>query len=1078
MSHDEVDVVVTTTWPSPIACVYKGLLDDLAKAETNLDAATGAMLLLKDLAEVMTCLPCVVMARDLARVRPDSSALKAFRAKINEKLLAFGDWKGCADNLAKEITRDPPAGLIAASVAGVFCRKPPEAKPEAVPTLSDLGRQLGSLVGWRNDTIGHAPRRRDLQEILDDVRSQFRQLKDGIRKLEEIAPPWNGLSLGTARSPDSLMGYESTCSHGDDEAGRDATSRGDVREPLLLVREDGSSLELAPYAAVRLCATCKKRRPFLFSSRKYDKDTSNTQYYFFEYFAGHVAKDKYRRGRESDWTAESVAAQPIDYSGSMNDGVIIASEFESLFDAIRVGEDYVRPESLHKWVAEVLRKHPKGILCLRAPAHSGKSVFAQADGLREGLASQQVAALVQTFHIRRELHYGEAQWNAFIEGDVLRDTMNIRSKQPLEWINQPEVDAKGAFAKLLSQLGPGRKGKPVLLCIDGLDELPVPGDARSVVDFIPHASDLPDGFFLLLTCRPEKETPEWLEKRLDPLLRSETGDTREDVSLEIYGPGVNAYEEMLRGYFDKRLKDQHKAKQKKEKDALFEKLRTHAESTFLYFSLLVKLHEDGIIEASDVDSLHQGAALNKAYLDRLRHMVGDRQFDRIERVLLTLAAAEEAAIEDARIQPPGCAEEWRGLEMNVLGELLDELWTDTSGAASFRLLFALQTIRTVLRSWQGNASKSSRYRLGLKGLLESMRADPTWSERLDTTHRRLVEGFLLQWDGRFSEINALQPEAEYMLRFVVPHALACTLEDVGESVATCEGLMRSLSARAESLKAAHKRDAVCWYSLQIECIGLTGGDDHGGTEVLEDTAYLVGTRARLLFDLGGYYSTYANLDSCLATEIIDELRVRQGLEHVREDIRAMIPQVLEGCLYRSTPKRFYPLLESVLSQSRLDGNRRSLLHLLRVTTEATGLSGNCDFVRSIEAAREFIHVRGNERDIDTQDARAVYESLWDSSARLGDAAGVFEGIRGVVESMEQGHLDDSSIDYLEYVSCRKNMAIHKHSRGDVDGAMNDIMFCMEQAQKRLAVEPDELSCFAYQQILHESTTLLATWRGS
>lgn len=1014
---------VLNEWPGPIAYVYKRTVDDIERARGgNEYAATSAMMVMKDLVEVLVVLPCIVMARDLATAKPESPAVRAFRGRLSSKPLSLGDWQSDADALAYEIAaKTNKDDLVVPDVASLFRVRAAGGKPKQ----TELGNQLKKLVRWRNDTIGHGPHRSIQNEILDDVWQTFADLncaiKDGLRYR-----PWLGLLLCGLRSKIPLIGHVAMCAHRDCPAVGATNALPDIDEPLI-VQSGTRTLELSPYASVRRCLKCHKRDVFLFNSRK---PGDIPKYYFFEYVDGHTTKDERRSKDPSEWSGE--IQHHIDDSGTSDDDYIAADTFKKLAASIRVDEDYVKPEYLHDWVRGFASSHERGILCLRAPAHTGKSVFSQAAQLKEAIKHAWDDPHLCTMHIRRDFNYGEARWNDFVERRFIDNTLGLVSREPLPWITHSDINPKAALLSLFRRLDKHRLGRRVLLCLDGLDELPDQGtERRNILDFIPAANELPDGYYILLTCRPAGETPRWIEQRLESLLKTADGADAEDVSVYVGGVDNPGYQAVLRKYYDTHLKEMLKPLRPTERDEIYRQVVDRAEGTFLYVAYLVGLLESNDVQASGLHSLPKGQDLFKAFLHRLSRLVGDRQMNLIERILSVLAAVEEAHNEDVRIQPAVVADtEWQGVSMDVLAELLDELWTETGGPRSWRLLFALQAIRHILRSWQGDAEMTSRYRLGLKGFLESMRQDTLWSERIDATHQRLVESFVLRWEGRFNEVSKAEPEAEYMLRYVVPHAAACKTPGVFQDVLKHDDLPDVFFEKTnESIDAGHGSDAARWRSLAIEFISLRSAAGISTQEHVIAHAYM--HRAGLLHrlgDHGGAIHDYDEADS--------------NMDKYRESMP-------ESGLFSAENVGLWTQISP-----RISINRACLLSDLKDYNQALAL---CDHTirywpAFMSTVLEYLKVSQSEHTEQfccdcIQLLADAYKTRGDIRFKLGDMPGAHEDYGAALGSLEEASktqrilLGDAW--YLSIAAVHKNRGMVQEQIGDINGANADYERALE-----------------------------------
>ncbi len=728
-------------WPGPIAHEYHVLRMLIQEADRQEYAIAAAVLQFRDVVETLIKLPAVIMLCDLARHDPRSELLASLREQLLCKPPSLGDWWGVADQLAMHAIKNDAGALPYASrVARLFRTRPTQGNPK--PT--NLAKQIrgdGSssnpgLITWRNQEIGHGALRLETEEIRDDLLARLRSFNEALKETCE-AGPWNGLRLSAvhdAKSAD-LTGHTAIRTRHDGLAPSDHR---DVSAGLIIECDDLPSLDLAPWVAARCCNECSKRDIFVFNTRRMGKHVNRCQY--LDYLTGHQTSEP--QDHDPAWQAEVgdlATIDPEDMTGS-TDAPFLPSVTAQLLEDTSAEREFLPPEYLNTHVRRLIQDHPSGAFLLRAPAHTGKTVFAS---LLDNALSD-ADPIVVTLHIRREFRFTEPQWNAFLERELLEKKLGQQLQvYDLPW-RRPggqSSDPAAGFLEFLRTIIPLHCDRPLVICLDGLDELPDSSGQRSILDFIPAPSDLPENSYLVLTCRLPEGTADWINQRLAD---------RVIPSLQVGPVTVHQddpeYVALMRQYLETNLRpDVARA----DTDALFNAVHDRAEGTFLYFAHIVRLIADQVVraDAAAIDMLPSGPALFDLYLRRIRNMLGPKHAALLERVLVTLAAAEEAhdALVASQIIPAGYIDpDWKGLPLDLLADLLDDAGsggtTDNIGV-SLRLVFALQSIREVLRSFRGGkgTSRHQSYRIGLKGLKEAMRTSKDWGGRIDAIHGTAID---------------------------------------------------------------------------------------------------------------------------------------------------------------------------------------------------------------------------------------------------------------------------------------------------------------------------------------------------
>ncbi len=525
-----------------------------------------------------------------------------------------GTWRALAQALALAIhgaPADTRARLIAPGVAGLFYQ-PTAAGQAGKPRQTALGLALTALVTWRNQAIGHGGYRPDPAEHLDCLYRLLlgRERRDGgdasrcaavnlgqalAAAVDADPDPWRGLEL---RIPHTPPGAPSDAPpHETPLIGAQALRlehRGGWHEasdaPLLLVAADGRRLDLGPYAAAHRCDQCDHQDVFLYNGHQGDRGTDPTRrrYLFLEYRAAHPLERRWHQARDLVAECERLpptAAVPPTRSESepaIEPDSTTAIDFGRrdlalLLDDIALTRRFLPPDYLHRALRDFLAAHDRGILRLTAPAHVGKTAFVV--GLGAGLDWQGTdhplspaqtgrprGVPVASFLIRREYRYGPRVFAQDLQQSLalaLNMAGTTARQEGLPTLDTTAADRTNAFvdwigafrARAAATVGLG-PADPLLLCLDGLDELPDPDAAPadgggSILDYLPAPARLPAGTYLLLTSRPrdaaDAACPAWVWERVAPLVG---GDLAQRLAIDLADPGYRA---LLRDYLRREL---------------------------------------------------------------------------------------------------------------------------------------------------------------------------------------------------------------------------------------------------------------------------------------------------------------------------------------------------------------------------------------------------------------------------------------------------------------------------------------------------------------------------------------------
>jgi tetratricopeptide (TPR) repeat protein len=206
--------------------------------------------------------------------------------------------------------------------------------------------------------------------------------------------------------------------------------------------------------------------------------------------------------------------------------------------------------------------------------------------------------------------------------------------------------------------------------------------------------------------------------------------------------------------------------------AAFAAVLDKATGRFLYVAHLTELLRDGRLEFAGIAELPAGAGLYAHYLRQLERTLaapgvadadaGSKPWEFARRVILTLAAAEQAHVAYRQLLPASIRdEEFRGVPLAILAALLDE------PGRTVRLTFTLYSLKNILAVWKGEDARDARYALGLKDFVATVAA--LWPEALTDTHRLLATQTLAALEGRWESVGDDDPLDRWRLQYLVAH---------------------------------------------------------------------------------------------------------------------------------------------------------------------------------------------------------------------------------------------------------------------------------------------------------------------
>ncbi len=896
------------TWPSPIAHELHMLGELLAQGKV-----VGALMQMRDAAEVLIKVPAVILARDLL----EHGAAPAVQTRIRQAFfttsLSMGTWLGLARDLAQiEIAATDIEGkLLASEVAALFVR--PKGKGKPTPFYAALDAQTAR----RNWDLGHGALRIDEAEIVETLRHYL--LGDLPRErwqalgLDAVTPLAAGLAYGlsvacwdrlvlTLEAPAGerpLIGWRSIR---DQHQGTPPPHHEEHTAAVLAVREDRpGTLRLAPYLAARTCDLCGHQDVFVFNgwNRRH-------RYDLLDYLTGHRMWRNWDRvpdlHREAWRQPLPAGTEPPAAAGyDLRRGSVVALLDDAAFD-----KRYLSPQYLRRPLKALLTDTERGVFWLQAPGHVGKSMFvlglAEAATLLDEQPLLEKLKVVAVF-IRKEYRYGPEALAALLE-DGLTRALDLRKDQRLPRLDLDAADRPGALVDLLQaflEKRPDFDGK-LLLCLDGLDELRPPEGDISLLDFVPPPERLPVNTYILLTSRPRADhgCPLWVWQRLGERLEGRAGFRAHAVSAD--DPD---YHQLLRRYVDRELGGARAVLETRLAEAgtppavakeaattrferLFAAVVAKAEGLFLHVAFLIDRIKEGELplDEAEIEALPAREALFGAYLNGLDAELGPKHADLAKWVLLVLAALERAHAWyiDGREPPYAVEDTWRGVPLETLITLLHR-----QGAEGELMYLLLCRLRAALGSWRGEAARETRYRLGLKGLGAAIEAHETLGPALQATHARLARE-ALAWlvpapatdtgaeSANVEAVNEPSPSAvdPLLLRYALAHGVLSGDAGLAAAVTENDALVDNLRERFDRASQDTRLNAaVRWSTLEVlirtRRVAAGGGDKEENA-----LAAAYGNRGNPRSD--GNDLTGALADLGQAITLMEGLRARLGDE--------------------------------------------------------------------------------------------------------------------------------------------------------------------------------------------------------
>ena len=562
------------------------------------------------------------------------------------------------------------------------------------------------------------------------------------RLIETAAESWKGWTFRDGR--------HSVRWHGTSPEATDAMPAlrsNDVSVPLVLEHRDGRKLDLSPLITVLRCSHCRSRKVFLFARRS---GTVGAQY--FHLSGEHVAKEHVTPLSNVPELGKLFPRRTLEgtHAKSAHTGRI-----EDEQDALADFDKGEPPQYLFDLLRSACDKLEAGYVGLAAPEGYGKTWFAR-----------MYAAECREVPGERVLLYSVGDWRSDV-GQFLESLCELASEQLLKGVETAheqalrQDSASGQFVALVGKLVEVNRLDRLTIIIDGSNELPPASDidgttkgerpkASSVIGYLPRATPLPAGVFVVLTGRDE-----WNFGREGNELKRALKDAGRWVDLHLT-PKLAKNIELVRTYVALHVPKQSDVD-------LVMKL---GGGVFLWCRHFVKAIGPGAL--AEGQDLPEVRTFYPAYLKSLSE--SDRQ------VLMRLAAAREPVTQSQ-------LKLW-GLSKSQLHDALKKL----------RDFLSVSDVRT-------------HFSIKHMGLLSYLESDEAMSRHLNATHADIVTRTFDWAQGRWAQLDLTNEDDRYAVKFFPWHIVSAGGQRVlGLAIDECfEGTLR-LIERTQATGGLERND--------------------------------------------------------------------------------------------------------------------------------------------------------------------------------------------------------------------------------------------------------------------------------
>ncbi|MDS0528472.1 hypothetical protein NNC19_22540 [Clostridium sp. SHJSY1] len=315
------------------------------------------------------------------------------------------------------------------------------------------------IVKWRNDWVGHGALAQETnEEFIDSIKEKiefiFRFVKENVMVLEQM-----NLILD--------------------------------KDEWKIVNET-ETISLSPWI-IR-----KNNRTYLFDCYRRDKE----KFVYLDYENGgknECCIDELKRLLESLCMQNTVRK----FVNSVDDDLILTSE-DIVIKELKKTQRYIRPEYLCKQIIEFTNL-PKGIMLLQMGEGFGKtSLTTSLDD--NGLNRIKIPDCMTRAYYINDTYASNVDYFISNMYDLFRIDRDgkILYRGNLPMLSKDGMNSSTKLCELLSFYREKGKNSKLLFILDGIDEIVKDGDF-SILNFIPEESEIPDGVYILCTCRNDDE---------------------------------------------------------------------------------------------------------------------------------------------------------------------------------------------------------------------------------------------------------------------------------------------------------------------------------------------------------------------------------------------------------------------------------------------------------------------------------------------------------------------------------------------------------------------------------------------
>lgn len=562
------------SFPSIISKEYKMLYTYYAN-----NNIFGVMFKIKDVFEVLIKFLVLIVASAIYNKPQLSSSERKLLLSLMD-ILSLGNWREIANLIVKEdLAQFDDIKII------------------LVDLLKIYNSEKEDIVKWRNETIGHGA-----LKLEDDA--EFR--KDLMHKIYLIK----------AHFDKRYKQYSSM-----------TLSLYDGEEKIRSLNDDVKSAKLIqPEIWIEFFCNKQKLNPFIFSN--------NGNIYFYDSYllkkkktilldyinAQHKRISLGELDNIIEISKESMQKEQIDLilksKVDVESDTYLASE-EEFLEKIKRADDYINPQYIYDQVSNWINTYNKGIFLIQMNSGMGKSTFVRA------LDPHSMAKL-SFDNVSIRCQYINESYGSRVDFFItnFKDTMRkdnygkfqIMGKEP--FFHTESVNLKKSFLDALKFYKDEHRKyfskDKLLFIIDGVDEIAISN--KNILDFMPNHEELEDDIYILITCRTEKETSSFINKKIESI--SFTSST-------TYCKYDKNYNYLLREYIKSNF---HLADDNV--DTFLEK----SEYSLVYLRFLKDITSK--IKVSDITNLDK---LFDYYLDFIKNNYGSQYYEKMSNLILSIA---------------------------------------------------------------------------------------------------------------------------------------------------------------------------------------------------------------------------------------------------------------------------------------------------------------------------------------------------------------------------------------------------------------------------------------------------------